>query len=59
LPGLFTRYLAARDPQGGPAHAALATTLQELSATCEALGWTRAADACTEERTRAEEDWGS
>jgi tetratricopeptide (TPR) repeat protein len=58
LPELFGRYLEARDRRGGPAQAALATSLERLTATCEALGWTRAADACTEERTRAEEGGG-
>jgi tetratricopeptide (TPR) repeat protein len=59
LPALFARYLATRDPRGGPERAALTTTLEHLSATCAALGWTRAADACTEERVRAAEGRGS
>jgi tetratricopeptide (TPR) repeat protein len=55
---LFGRYLEARDQRGGPAQASRATTLEALGATCEALGWTRAADACTEERIREEQGWG-
>jgi tetratricopeptide (TPR) repeat protein len=55
LRAVFGRYLDARDQRGGPAQALLATTLEQLTATCQTLGWTRAADACTEERTRAEE----
>jgi tetratricopeptide (TPR) repeat protein len=58
LPELFMRYLDARHQRGGPAHESLATTLERLTLICKALGWTRAADACTEECTRAEKDWG-
>jgi thioredoxin-like negative regulator of GroEL len=52
LPALVMGYLDARDQRGGPADASLATALERLGATCEALGFTRAADACSEERTR-------
>jgi tetratricopeptide (TPR) repeat protein len=55
---LFARYLDARMQSGEAAHASLATTLEHLGSTCKALGWTRAADACTEERTRAVEGRG-
>jgi tetratricopeptide (TPR) repeat protein len=58
LPELFGRFLDALEQRGGPARASLATTLESLASTCTALGWTRAADACTEERTRAEEGRG-
>jgi tetratricopeptide (TPR) repeat protein len=60
LRGLFSRYLEAREPRGGADPTALASHLEELAATCEALGWTRAAAACTEERARvevSEEGW--
>jgi tetratricopeptide (TPR) repeat protein len=54
LPGQFMRYLDAREQRGGPAQAqaSLAPALEHLAATCEALGWTRAAAACTAELGR-------
>jgi tetratricopeptide (TPR) repeat protein len=58
LPELLGRYLDTRDQHGGPARASLATTLERLTSTCQELGWPRAADACTEEHTRAEEGRG-
>jgi tetratricopeptide (TPR) repeat protein len=57
LPALFTRYLDARHLLSGPDDASLPAILERLAATCEALGWRRAAEACREERTRTEEGW--
>jgi tetratricopeptide (TPR) repeat protein len=59
LPGQFMRYLDVRGLSSGPAQASMAATaLEQLAATCTTLGWTRAAAACTAERTRAEQGWG-
>jgi tetratricopeptide (TPR) repeat protein len=54
LPEVFARYLNGRDQRDGVGRDSLVTALERLTSTCEALGWKRAAEACTEERARVD-----